>query len=345
MQTVEQPDRSGMPSNNDIADNAVKPFASDAALCAVASCEQLVAAGDLTAAKQQLLSLEAVAPRSEQEWKRLHSLCLSLNDRTRAQVYTERFLATYKGNAAAHLANARNFMAVYGDRIRAQQSVAEAMKSPTSDARFWREVAEIQNVIRDHEGVCDTARRSLSFDPSDVDLRELLISSLGVLELKREIRKECALLSHILLQSNNEDPLRWARLARIAAGAGAKKQAKEYIDLAIEYLSGVNYGADFELIRALILTDQSKRAMTQLKSLMNENSQNRWLWETLIETAMSGQCYDIALIAIDCLKAIPCHDPEVLYRLSLMEKEVSKLRGKYSNGIVRRLTWLCNWRS
>ena len=61
-------------------------------------CEQLMASDDKTAAKALLLSLEKLTPKSENEWERLHSLCLRLGERTRAQVYTERFLQ-YKGIA------------------------------------------------------------------------------------------------------------------------------------------------------------------------------------------------------------------------------------------------------
>ena len=286
----------------------------------MATCEQLLLAGDLFLATQELISLEAITPDSEQQWKRLHSLCVKLNDRTRAQIYTERFLGICNDNAVAHLACARNFLPNYDDRPRVRASVAAALENPRSDAGFWREVAEIQSVIADHEGVCNSARRSLALDPTDVDLREILISSLGALGREKRIRHECNLLAHFLAQSGAATPLRWARLARIAAEAGARKAASTYIDLAAASLSDANYGAHFELIRALILTKQPERAMKHLECLLVENSQNAWLWNTVLETAMRCMSYEIALIAIAQLRSLPCLGSEALYRLSATER-------------------------
>jgi tetratricopeptide (TPR) repeat protein len=304
--------------------------------CEVASRERLLAAGDLAAARQQLLSLEAIVPGNEREWKRLHSLCLALNERTRAQVYTERFLRAAKDNTAAHLASARNFMSEYANRERARESVRAALENPSSDAAFWREVAEIQYTIQDHEAACFSAWKAISLDPDDADLRELLISSLAVLRRTSELRRECLLLSHCLMHADNKDPLRWARLGRIAAEAGAKKRAKTYIDLAVGYLSDVNYGADFELVRALILTNQAKRATKHLEPLLKENSQNSWLWRTLLDTAMSRGCYSIALTVIKCLQALPYQDPEFLHRLSLTEKTALTAREGGLQGTLLR---------
>ena len=135
-----------------------------------------------------------------------------------------------------------------------------------------------------------------------------MISALGNLRRVSEVRRECARLANCFLTSNQHDPLRWARLSRIAAEAGARRQAKTYIDYSVNCLSGVNYGADFELTRALILTGQRKRAMTHLQNLVEDNSQNVWLWNTLIELAMFRRYHDLALIAIRQLKAIPRQD-------------------------------------
>ena len=287
------------------------------------SCGQLVAEGDLAAARLQLRSLEAVVPNCEQQWKHLHSLCLTLNERTLAQVYTERFLRLREDSAAAHMASARNFMSVYADRQKVQQSLAAALLRPGPDAPFWREVAEIQYAIQDHKAACESVRRAITTAPDDPDLRELLLSSMAILRRTKEIRNECSHLASCLERSETKDPLRWARLARITAEAGYTRQARGYIDLAVEYLSDTtNYGADFELIRALILTGQTRRAGRHLESLQRENSQNIWLWKTLLDTAMSRRCYSIALIVLRQLKALPYLDPESAYRISLTESIV-----------------------
>ncbi len=128
----------------------------------------------------------------------------------------------------------------------------------------------------------------------------------------------------MLTRADAKEPLRWARLARIAAEAKAGKEAKTYINLAIGYLSDVNYGADFELVRALLLTGQASRAMKHLENLVKDNSQNNWLWKTLVDTAMNARSYEIALIAIGRLKALPYLDPEFRYCLGVTERTASK---------------------
>ena len=88
-----------------------------------------------------------------------------------------------------------------------------------------------------------------------------------------------------------------------------------------EHLSNVSYGAEVDLVRALILTRQPARAMKHLQHLLAAaGSKNTWLWNTLIDTAMSYRYYDVALVAIEQLKAIPHRDPEFLYSLSVKEK-------------------------
>lgn len=292
--------------------------------CPVASCERFLAAGDLVAAREKLSAIETIAPSTEAEWKRLYSLALNLNDQSRAQVYTEKFLQVCENNTSAHLASARHFMPVYADRIKVKASLTAALENPRQDACFWREVTKIQSAIEDHEGVLRSAKQALALDPADLELREILISSLGVLRRTSEIRGESKRLAYFLTQSRVAEPLRWARLARIAAEAGALRQAKNYIDISIGCLDGINYGADFELARALLLTNQAPRAMTHIECLVRENSQNSWLWQTLVNTAMQTRSYEIALIAIARLKAIPYQDPEFLYRLSLTEKTASQ---------------------
>jgi tetratricopeptide (TPR) repeat protein len=254
----------------------------------------------------------------------LHSICLKLKDRTRAQVYTERFLGVCSDNAAAHLANARNYGSVNLDRDRILAAVAAALRNPGSSAEFWREVAKLQSDVMEYVAACDSARRAITLDPDDIEIRELLISSLGVLRRKPEIRKECELLGRRLVQAELEDPLRWARLARIAAEAGASKQSKAYIDVAARFISNVDHGAEVELIRALILTGQPKRVMKYLDSLLSTSTQNTWLWKTLIELAMSRRYYDIVSKSVAGLKAVPNMDPELLYRISLIEKTISE---------------------
>jgi tetratricopeptide (TPR) repeat protein len=295
----------------------------------------MLAAGELAEAKQLLSLVELVTPRDEQQWKRLHTLCLALNDRTRAQVYTERFLETCSNCAAAHLASARNFIPNRGDWDRVRGAVAAAVSNPGSDAGFWREVAEIQSAIQNHEDACEAARKSLALDPTNLDLRELLIVSLGVLKRMKELRAECALLAQALIESGAEDPLRWARLARIAADAKAIKEAKQYIDTAIGQLPQVNYGADVELVRALLLTNQPERAKPHMENLLKEGSRNLWLWKTILETAMRGRHYEIALKAIARLKGLAYLDPEFVYQLSVMERIASRPQA----GFFRRLTW------
>jgi tetratricopeptide (TPR) repeat protein len=309
---------------------------SDSILSVVAECEQLFAADDADRAKQRLLSLQSVTPVSEGEWKALHSLCLKLKDRTRAQLYTERFLVVCEDNAAAHLANARNYASAYRDRDRILEAVAAALRNPGSDAEFWREVARLQRDVQEHEAACVSARKAITSDPTDVEMRELLISSLGVLERTAEIRNECELLANCLSRANLNDPLRWASLARIAAEAGAKRRARSYIELTVGYLTGVDYGAEFELIRALILTSQHRRAKQHLEHLLGANSENIWLWTTLLEMAWARQYYDIALIAIARLKAIPYQDPEFYRRLDLQASVASKSSGTILEWFIRR---------
>ncbi len=311
----------------------------NATLCTLAACEQLVAAGDLVTARERLLALERVSPANEREWKRLHTLCLELKDRTRAQVYTERFLLVCNNSAAAHLANAQNFGLVSRNRDRVLESIAEALRNPGVDAGFWKEIAKLQNGVHDHEAACTSARNSILLDRTDIEVREILISSLGVLKLKRETRIECAALAECLVQSRHKDPLRWARLARIAAEVGANRQAKSYIDKTAEYLSDVNYGGEFELIRALLLTGQPKRAMKHLQHFLGDGSQNTWLWTTLLEIAMSRRYYDIASIIVARLKDFPHLDPEFLYRLSLTEKIAIRSRVGILNRFVQKWIW------
>src|SRR4051794_39370271 len=145
---------------------------------AVAECDRLLAAGDLPAAKEKLLALDDAKPANEQEWTCLHSICIRLGDRTRAQVFTERFLEVHEDNAAAHLANARNFGSVTRDRDRILESVARALKNPRPDADFWREITSIQSGLKEHEAACESARKTIGFDPGDVAVREILIASL-----------------------------------------------------------------------------------------------------------------------------------------------------------------------
>jgi hypothetical protein len=63
----------------------------------------------------------------------------------------------------------------------------------------------------------------------------MIISSLGTLNRFREVRRECALLAKCLEQSGESKPLRWARLARIAAETGAIRQARLYIDISTHH--------------------------------------------------------------------------------------------------------------
>jgi predicted Zn-dependent protease len=305
-------------------------------LAAVAACEALLESGDLAAARQQLESLGSVTPASECEWNRLHSLCLRLKDHTRGQLFTERFLGVCNDSALAHLANAQSFGSVNRNRDRILASIAAALKNPRSDSGFWYEVAKIQKNVNEHDAACDSARTSISLDPMNVEARELLIASLGVLKRRSEIRSECVLLARCLTQSNDKEPSRWARLARLAAEALAMKQAKSYIDIAAGYLSSSSYGAEVDLILALIMTRQPRRAMKHLQHLLEANSKNTWLWTALIESAMSRRYYDIALVAITQLKAIPFQDPEFLYRMSLTEKTAR------SGGFLKRivLDWI-----
>jgi tetratricopeptide (TPR) repeat protein len=309
---------------------------SEAILGALIASEGHLAAGNLEAARQQLMSLEHVTPATEQIWKRLHTLCLKLNDRTRAQVYTERFLGVCNDNASAHLAYARNFGSANRDRDRILEAVAAALRNPGSDAGFWREVAKLQSDVQEHELACDSARKAISLDPGNVEIRELLISSLRLLKRGSQVRTECALLALCLRQSKEQDPLCWARLARLAAEAEAKKQARAYIDVAAGLLSKADHGAEFELIRALIFTRQPKRVMRYLDSLLSDRTRNTWLWTTLIDISMSRRYYDIALKAIAGLRAIPYQDPELLYRMSLHEKTAR------SGGFLKRirLDWI-----
>jgi hypothetical protein len=114
------------------------------------------------------------------------------------------------------------------------------------------------------------------------------------------------------------------------------KQAKSYIDIAAAHLSDVSYGAEIDLIFALIFTKQPRRAMKHLQHLLEANSKNTWLWTAIMNAAMSRWYYDIALVAIAQLKVIPYQDPEFLYRVSLTEKTAR------SGGFLKRfvLDWV-----
>jgi tetratricopeptide (TPR) repeat protein len=313
----------------------------DANARVISACERLLEAGDLAAAKEELLLIDAMTPDNEADWSRLHAICLKLKDRTRAQLYTERFLKVCPDSATAHLANARNFMPNMGDWDRVRDELAAALGNPGSDAEFWREVARIQSAIRDRAAACMSARKAIALDPADAEIRELLILSLRVLRLRGEVRVESERLARCLQQYHPADPLRWASLARLAAetGPAARKQAKAYIDIAAGYLTKVNHGAEFELIRALIMTKQPARAMRYLQSLMAGKSQNSWLWTTLIDMATSRRYFEIALVAIAGLKAIPHLDSELLDRINLTEKRALKSVGRNLKGSVLRWIW------
>lgn len=318
---------------------------SDAAGSVVAACEQLLVAGDITEAKQTLLSLEAVTPDNEQEWKRLRSLCVRLKDRTRAQVYTERFLRVHPENAAAQLVCARNFLPNRLDWDRVRAALAAALRNPGADAGFWAEVAQIQLTIGETRAACVSARRAVALNLTDLDTREFLISTLSASRRKNELRKECAAFARCLVEANHERPLRWAKLARIAAGAGSMRQARTYIDVAEGYCTKVNPGAQFELIRALILTRQARRALRFLESYLENNNPDKEQWTTILNLAMSRRYHEIALMAIGRLKAFPYQDPEYLYRLSLKEKTALKSGGIDLKGIVSRFIRRGRWRA
>ena len=57
----------------------------------IAVCERFLAANDIQLAKEKFETLENLAPVTENEWERLFQLAHKLGDRSRAQVYTERF--------------------------------------------------------------------------------------------------------------------------------------------------------------------------------------------------------------------------------------------------------------
>jgi tetratricopeptide (TPR) repeat protein len=324
------------------SDTMAEPRGSGTTSEILAECERLLETGDTAGAKQQLLSLATLTPADEKEWKRLHKLCIGLEQTTRAQLYTERFLRVCKNSAAAHLANARNFLPNRNDWDQVRKAIAEAQKNPRPEAGFWFEIAKMQKDIRDYEVAIVSARKSISFDPINVEARELLIAALGVLRQQNEIRGECLALARCHTQSNETDPSRWASLARLAAEAGASKQARKYIDIAAEHLSNVSYGAEVDLVRALILTRQPERAMKHLRHLLAAGSQNTWLWNTLIDTAMSYRYYDVALVAIEQLKAIPHQDPEFLYSLSVKDKTARS--GGFLKRIVLDWLWEHGWR-
>jgi tetratricopeptide (TPR) repeat protein len=335
---AEHPEASGVAAGNGgvSSDTMAEPRGSGATSEILAECERLLETGDIAGAGQRLLSLANLTPVDEQEWKRLHTLCLGLKQTTRAQLYTERFLRVCKDSAAAHLANARNFVPNYGDWNQVRKAIAEAQKNPIPEAGFWFEIARMQKDMRDDEAAIVSARKSISFDPINVEVRGLLIAALGVLRRQSEIRSECLALARCHSQSDEPDPSRWASLARLAAEAGARKQARKYIDIAADHLSNVSYGAEVDLVRALILTRQPARAMKHLRHLLAAGSKNTWLWNTIIVTAMPYRYYDVALVAIEQLKAIPHQDPEFLHSLSVKEKTAR------SGGFWKRavLDWL-----
>jgi predicted Zn-dependent protease len=302
------------------------------------ACQQLFDSGDSNGARAKLLDLEAFSPRDEQQWVRLHSICLALNDRTRAQVYTERFLSLHTDNVEAQLANARNFMSTQFNWDRVRESLAAALKHPRTDAKYWHDIAEIQSAIRDHDGVLSSAGKSLTLEPSNADLREKLIYSLGVLKHLKEVRRECRTLATLLDSTKVENPVRWARLARIAVEAGDAKSSKKFIDRAISYKLTDNYEADVELLRALLLTRQSKRAMPHLQSLLVDDSKNVWLWKTLLNTAILVKSHDIAALIVKRMKRLPYQDADFALRLSQVEEMVSRRPGgSFLRSLIGRL--------
>jgi predicted Zn-dependent protease len=285
----------------------------------------------------KLIELDAAIPRDERQWSCLHSVCLGLNERTRAQVYTERFLKTHSDCTEAHLASARNFLSAYEGWSHVRDAVAAALKNPRSDAKFWQEIAEIQSAVRDHDGVLISAGKSLALEPTNSELREKLIYSLGVLRKSPEVRKQCKMLATFLDTTKVEDPLRWARLARIAVEAGDAKASRMLIDRAISLQLGINYEADFELVRALLLTGQEKRAMPHLQKLLVNNSQNVWLWKTLLNAALLMKSHVIALTVINQMKILPNLDSEFTYRLNELEKTISRRPARFLKGVIWRL--------
>jgi predicted Zn-dependent protease len=298
-------------------------------------CQRLFESGDLDGAREKLVELEAVIPRDERQWSRLHYICLGLNERTRAQVYTERFLSTHGDCTEAHLASARNFLSAYESWGHVTESVRAALAHPRNDAKFWREIAEIQSAIRDHDGVLSSATKSLALEPSNSELREKLIYSLGVLKKSHEIRQQCKILATFFDKATVDDPLRWARLARIAVEAGDIKASKRLIDRAISLHLSINYEADFELVRALLLTGQAKRASPYLQNLLAGNTENVWLWKTLLNAALSVKSNDIALPIINQMKTLPNQNADFTFRLSQALKTVS--RRPLLKGLLRRL--------
>jgi tetratricopeptide (TPR) repeat protein len=303
------------------------------------ACEILVRSGDLPNAKQRLPLIERLTPTNEEEWQRLHKLCIDLGDRTRAQVFTERFLKVDASNAMAHIACARNFLPIYSEHDRVKQCLTTALGNPRHDFAFWKEVAIIQNAVADHVGACESARKALEMCPFDTNLRELRIFSLIALGRSKEVREECGKVARWYTASTVADPVQLARLARTAAEARVHKLAKVYIGLALGYMPTVNCAADVELVRAMLLTRQARRAIPHLNNLLMENSQNLWLWQTLLETAMSVRSYDIALIVIRQIKSLPYVDPEYAWRLRVMEKTASRSwRNTFGRALIR-------WRS
>jgi predicted Zn-dependent protease len=314
-----------------VSDNPADRAAPEDLIASIENIEHLLAAGDVVSAKTALVSLDGRIPRDEAQWKRLYSLCHALNDRTRAQIVTENFLRLNSDSAVAHLAYARIFISIYDARSRVREAVASALKDPKPEPKFWQEVAEIQSAIQDHEGVCRSAPESLTLAPNNIEIREILIYSLGVLKRLKEVKTECNLLADNLRSLGNKDPLRWARLSRIAAEAGAAKAALDYVGLAEGYLQTVNYEVHFEIARALLLTNQADRAKKHLDNLFDHDSQNVWLWKTILNTALSVKLFEVALKAIEKIKAIPFQDPEFLHRLSLTEKDTqARQRGLWN---------------
>ena len=219
-----------------------------------------------------------------------------------------------------------------------------ALKSPRFGDEHWRDVAVIQNAIGDHPRAIDTAQRALQVDPGDIELRGTLIRSLGVLRRSDDIRKECQLLAHYLVQSKIKGPLQWAVLARTAAVAGSIKQSTGYIETALKNWHTVNLEADFEVIRAFLLTGQSRRAVKHLENLLLDNSGNVWLWTTLLNTAFSVKAYDIALPVITRLMTLPHLDPEFLYRLNKAQKTALDMQDGFLKKLFRLWRRFKFWR-
>jgi predicted Zn-dependent protease len=301
-------------------------------------CERLFDEGNPKGARLKLMLLEGLKPTTEDQWKRMYSLSLKLGDRTRAQLATEGFLEVCRDNATVHLAYAKSLISMYDNWDRVRAALAAALKNPVHTSEFWRDSAEIQSAIDDHEGARESARKSLKLDPTNLDLREILITSLCFLGRTREALVECKIVAHGLANTEVQEPLRWARLARIAAEGGALKASKAYIERSVVCLTEVSRITDFELVRALLLTKQAARARPHFESLLQENTPNSWLWTTLLRTAMQTGDYEFALEAIARLKALPYPDPEFIIRLNAIEAKALKRRDSKLTKFIRR--WL-----